>query len=451
MSHRGRFVMKTRCARVLAVLFAFLLFALGAQAVLGAGAGVLDELVVDTLVDENDHFCNDGDCSLRDAIELAASGDTINFAVTGTIELEWSGQLLVDKDLTILGPGVENLTIHGDEHRVFYISPGVAVTITGLTIEGGYKDGAAAYNEGMLHLSDCLVERNYGDPGALLNHGGTLVVANCTLSDNAGTGGGGIANRSGGVVTVTSSIIVGNGTDGGGGVANYSGTLTVRNTLFADNKAYGYGGGLYNQGVATLDACSFVGNVAERDGGGIKNDGGTLSLTNSTLYDNATEWPGSTGGGIDDSDDGVVSLVNCTVFSNTNYGLATSGSGGDPTMTAVNTIVAGNSAADCSGGFTGGSSHNQATDSSCGPGFTQVSPSDLALGDLAGHPPYIPLLEGSVAIDAGTNTGCPATDQRGVPRPQDPYETGTPICDVGSYEVLSFGGIYLPLVLMGGT
>jgi uncharacterized repeat protein (TIGR01451 family) len=37
-------------------------------------------------------------------------------------------------------------------------------------------------------------------------------------------------------------------------------------------------------------------------------------------------------------------------------------------------------------------------------------------------------LEGSPAIDAGTNDGCPATDQRGVTRPQGPR------CDIGAFE-----------------
>ena len=38
------------------------------------------------------------------------------------------------------------------------------------------------------------------------------------------------------------------------------------------------------------------------------------------------------------------------------------------------------------------------------------------------------LLSGSPAIDAGTNTDCPATDERGMPRPQNG------ICDIGAYE-----------------
>ena len=44
-----------------------------------------------------------GSGSLRDTIAAANSGDTIVFAVTGTIALS-SPEILIDKDLTINGP-----------------------------------------------------------------------------------------------------------------------------------------------------------------------------------------------------------------------------------------------------------------------------------------------------------------------------------------------------------
>src|SRR5215469_7196140 len=50
-----------------------------------------------------------GPGSLRQALADANNGDTINFAVTGTIGLT-SGELLVTRSITISGPGAENLT-----------------------------------------------------------------------------------------------------------------------------------------------------------------------------------------------------------------------------------------------------------------------------------------------------------------------------------------------------
>ena len=52
-----------------------------------------------------------------------------------------------------------------------------------------------------------------------------------------------------------------------------------------------------------------------------------------------------------------------------------------------------------------------------------------ALGNYGGLTQTVPLLEPSVAIDAGTACPPPATDQRGVARP--------PSCDVGAYELVS--------------
>jgi hypothetical protein len=46
-------------------------------------------------------------------------------------------------------------------------------------------------------------------------------------------------------------------------------------------------------------------------------------------------------------------------------------------------------------------------------------------------------LPGSPAIDAGNNSACPATDQRGVVRPQDGDGVGTNLCEIGAYEVRS--------------
>ena len=54
------------------------------------------------------------------------------------------------------------------------------------------------------------------------------------------------------------------------------------------------------------------------------------------------------------------------------------------------------------------------------------------------------LLAGSPAIDAGTNSGCPATDQRGVARPIDGNHDGSAVCDIGAVEAPPKAFVYLP-------
>ena len=60
------------------------------------------------------------------AIAYCAAGDTIAFNLSGcpcTITL--ASQLVIGKDLTIIGPGAGQLTISGNSAvRVFFINPG---------------------------------------------------------------------------------------------------------------------------------------------------------------------------------------------------------------------------------------------------------------------------------------------------------------------------------------
>src|SRR6476660_2056215 len=68
--------------------------------------------------------------SLRQAIADANDGDTIDFGVTGTITLT-TGELLVDKSITIHGPGPDHLTVDGNHASgVFQVQVGGGGTAT---------------------------------------------------------------------------------------------------------------------------------------------------------------------------------------------------------------------------------------------------------------------------------------------------------------------------------
>jgi hypothetical protein len=78
---------------------------------------------------------------------------------------------------------------------------------------------------------------------------------------------------------------------------------------------------------------------------------------------------------------------------------------------------------------------NMDSDASCGVEQTEPNPglaSSLAFN--GGFTPTVELLPNAAAIDAGTNVGCPATDQRGALRPFDGDGDQIPQCDVGAYE-----------------
>ena len=79
-----------------------------------------------------------GPGSLRDALAVAKDGDTIDFdsSLKGQTITLTSGQMIVDKDVTISGPGANNLVVDGHKQsRVFYINLGKTVTIAGLTLK----------------------------------------------------------------------------------------------------------------------------------------------------------------------------------------------------------------------------------------------------------------------------------------------------------------------------
>jgi hypothetical protein len=87
-----------------------------------------------------------GPGSLRQAILVDASpGDTINFAPSVTTVNLTSGELVIDRNLTITGPGANRLTVQRStnafDFRIFHIrSSTVTVSISGITISNGRFD-----------------------------------------------------------------------------------------------------------------------------------------------------------------------------------------------------------------------------------------------------------------------------------------------------------------------
>jgi hypothetical protein len=167
-----------------------------------------------------------GPGSLRQALADANDGDTVDFAVTGTIGLT-TGELLVDKSVTIFGPGAENLAVNGSAmSRVFYIGAGNTVTISGLTITNGdvaiiQDNGGGIYNDhATLTLNGCRVPENSGGFGAGIFSDGVsraamLNIENSSVSGNSATfSGGGIHNAGFGegvaVLELSNSTVAGN-------------------------------------------------------------------------------------------------------------------------------------------------------------------------------------------------------------------------------------------------
>ena len=391
----------------------------------------------------------------------------------------------INKSVAIKGPGADVLALSGaGANRVFNVANNVSFAVTNLTIrdavassgDGGAvrspgsgttltfigckflnnkcadsASGSAIYSFGPLNLTNCEIGLNSGGGGAVKPRSGAAItkINGCDFHDNksVGTGGGGYggamqifdgptvtienstfrnntaAVNGGGIymlnasVTLTGCTLTDNGAHQGGGIYVPAGsTLTVSATTIATNSA-GIGGGISNAGTATLTNTTLSGNTAfgaitvgTGYGGAIENSG-TLTLTNITLSGNAADFGDHpeilATGGIYNSNPGTVSLTNTL-------------------------LAKGAKGANCSERFGGNS--NLSDDGTCGFTFDSFTRDNVPplLGPLAnnGGPTQTHLpLPGSPAIDHGTDSGAPATDQRGVHRPQ---ASGF---DVGAVEV----------------
>ncbi len=146
--------------------------------------------------------------------------------------------------------------------------------------------------------------------------------------------------------------------------------------------------------------------------------GATATVRNSTLSD------GLEYGLIDD---GTASLYDATVAFN--HGGIDNASG---TLNLTNTIVAENGIdGNCTGAATS-SDHSLDSDGSCGVGALSGQNPKLnsKLFENGGPTSTHVLQVGSPAIDAGDAGACPATDQRGMARPDVPSTA----CDIGATE-----------------
>ena len=116
--------------------------------------------------------------SLRAAIAAANAGDTIQFdaALNGQTITLTSAELLINKNLTISGPGPGQLTVQRStvggtpNFRIFQLTPDHNVTIQGITINNGVAQGTAPANSG----------------GGILNDNSRLTVSNSAITGKCG-------------------------------------------------------------------------------------------------------------------------------------------------------------------------------------------------------------------------------------------------------------------------
>jgi LPXTG-site transpeptidase (sortase) family protein len=334
-----------------------------------------------------------GSGSLREALANAcSSGAVIDFdpSLSGeTIHL--ASQLDVQgTQLTIDGSALAiPLTLSGEGNVRVLNAPTASLILNSLIITQGQTSGNGGGVLGSsLTLKNSSVTASHAASGGGIYLVGSLNLVNSSVTGNTATGlGGGIYYGTNlGSAAITGSTLAGNSAASGGGVYFLSSqTPVVTNSTLA-------------------------GNNASVDGGGIYNQDGPITLTNVTLSDNSAS---GRGGGLFITDLGL----NQAILNFSNTIIANSTSGGDCVIDSGSGIST--------------NLNNLVGDGSCSTGgsnFLSGAPLLGPLADNGGPTQTLALLAGSPAIDAGDQSSCPASDQRGVLRPQGAA------CDLGALE-----------------
>jgi CSLREA domain-containing protein len=379
-----------------------LLLAVALAAALLPGRAAAATFAPTTTADGNNGACTPALCTLRDAIIAANAGPGNDVSVPAGHYTLSLGQLLIEQSMTVAGAGARTTTVDAQgTSRVFSLDPVITVTIRDLTITGG----AAG-----------LVPPFSGEGGGILADGSLHLLRSAVVGNRATFTGGGVSAPFKGtspMTTITDSLIANNRVTGGAGA--------------------GSGGGLNLFGDAMIANSTVTGNSIDNAG---DNQGGGVTSARQFMSTSV----------------GRLTLLNTTIAGNSISGAAAASFGaglsGDnfigppfapPTFTELisqNTIIAnntvGNATRDCGLVTANSSIFNLSSDATCG--FTDTSskqntnPQLLPLADNGGPTNTLAIADASPAKNAGTNSGCPGADQRGVSRPQQV------ICDIGAYE-----------------
>ena len=394
-----------------------------------------------------------GVCTLRAAIAEAnalAGDDIINFA-PGVTSISVNGQIVITTNIDINGSGAGNLTIQNiatpsATSRIFDITAGDVVTISGVTLSGGgvsTGDGGAIRTAGTLTLNDCVVANN--------------------VNTGASSNGGGVRGSAGSTLNLNNTVIFNNRSANSGGLSFAGTNLSITNSVIRENSATtGNGGGanIAASALVTISSTTFSGNTAGNSSGGLFITRGTLS--NVTVSGNTANGTAANGGGGVRIQAGAatVSFVSCTITNNSAPNAASGARSGiwleTGTVNLSNTIVAANAAQDIqrdgtavltSGGFNLVGENTSVTTelpdgmpngtNYVGTDASPLSPNLAPLASNGGPGQTHAFLPGSIAVDRG-NSFALTTDQRGLARPVDfpgrPNTAGGNGADIGAFE-----------------
>jgi hypothetical protein len=141
-----------------------------------------DEMSQTGCATEVTNINDSGEGSMRDIIACAGTGAMITFStdVSGSTILLTTGEIEINKNLTLAGPGALLLALSGNNaSRIFHILPGNTLTIQGMTLKDATSvtNGGAVYAQGNLTLNGVILQNNFenGVPKSVTLVGTTIL------------------------------------------------------------------------------------------------------------------------------------------------------------------------------------------------------------------------------------------------------------------------------------
>jgi hypothetical protein len=397
-------------------------------------------------------------CSLRAAIEETNAGTLPSKIdlIAGTYSPSTS--LAITQPVNLVGTGIASTIISGSSaHNIFNVNtPGLDLTISKLKLTLGantQKGGAIDFTGRNLVLSEVDISDNTNSSashggGGVYFSGGRLTVTDSIFKNNTVTQtsgsfmDGGAIEVYDGLTTVSNSIFESNSTAAGkGGAIMAANTITITNSSFKLNTTGTNGGAVYFQSRGVVkksyfeaNKCNFFGN-----GGALNFSFSSIGneIENNTFYNNEALGFFGNGGAVYLTSFSTAKIVNNTFVGNKATGGYAGAIGLDSNLTIAemtNNVFSTNTPRACSsiGTFTslGGNldsantcSLNLASDLiNTDPVFASASPTNNG-----GFSPTFDFTIASPLFDGGVALGCPAEDQRSLPR-DDGY------CDRGAFE-----------------
>ena len=269
--------------------------------------------------------CDDsGPGSLRDAVNNAVDGDTIDLTQLGCsrITLTTGAITIGVTNIAFQGPGPNQLAIDGnDNDTVLWNLGGGTTIIEGLTIENGHKyvndqhvrGGCINTNGNALlrnvHVRDCTAQSasNLAALGGGIYTQGALLLYDSIVSNNTAHATGNGYASGGGIYahdffvssysTISNNVAVGDSSTPsfGGGALTWNGGQIIGTAVWGNTSTRMGGLALYGDTshTTTMINSTISGNSATRFGGVFART--VLDLYNSTIaFNHATEWTNGT-------------------------------------------------------------------------------------------------------------------------------------------------------------